>query len=67
MAIRFDAEITLDEDYLEHTYESYDKVPSVEDIIRDALNDIWDCHRFGVSLIAKNVKLVSLNVEDVRR
>lgn len=67
MAIQFDAEITLDEDYLQHNYESYDMVPSVEDIIRDALNEIGDCHRFGVSLIAKNVRLVSLNVKDVRR
>ena len=67
MAIQFDAEITLDEEYLEHNYASYDKVPSVEDIISDVLNEIWDCHRFGVSLTAKNVKLVSLNVEDVRR
>ena len=67
MAIQFDAEITLDEEYLEHNYGSYDKVPSVEDIISDALNEIWDCHTFGVSLIAKNVRLVSLDVEDRRR
>jgi len=67
MAIQFDAEITLDEEWLEQEYGSYDKVPSVEDIISDAINEIWDCHRFGVSLTAKNVRLVSLNVEDVRR
>ncbi len=70
MAIQFDAEITLDEDYLEHNYESYDTkygeklIPSVEQIIRDALNDIWESHRFGVSLTAKNVRLVSLHVGD---
>tara|TARA_R100000458_G_scaffold59935_1_gene72908 strand:+ start:6225 stop:6431 length:207 start_codon:yes stop_codon:yes gene_type:complete len=62
MAIKFDAEITLDEDYLQHNYESYDQVPSTESIIRDALNDIWESHRFGVSLTAKNVRLESLHV-----
>lgn len=62
MAIKFDAEITLDEDYLEHNYASYDQVPSTEAIIRDALNDIWESHRFGVSLTAKNVRLESLHV-----
>ncbi len=62
MAIKFDAEITLDEDYLEHNYASYDQVPSTESIIRDALNDIWESHRFGVSLTAKNVRLESLHV-----
>ena len=67
MAIQFDAEITLDEEWLEQEYGSYDNSPSVEDIISDAINEIWDCHRFGVSLTAKNVRLVSLNVEDVRR
>ena len=64
MAIQFDAEITLDEDYLQDNYESYDMAPSIEDIIRDALKDIWESHRFGVSLTAKNVKLVSLHVGD---
>jgi len=62
MAIKFDAEITLDDDYLQHNYESYDQVPSTEGIIRDALNDIWESHRFGVSLTAKNVRLESLHV-----
>ena len=62
MAIQFDAEITLDEDWLEQEYGSYDMIPSVEDIISDAINDIWDCHRFGVSLTAKNVRLESLYV-----
>lgn len=62
MAIVFDAEITLDEDYLQDNYESYDMVPSTEDIVRDALNHIWESHRFGVSLTAKNVRLESLYV-----
>tara|TARA_R100001086_G_C11693718_1_gene219369 strand:+ start:330 stop:536 length:207 start_codon:yes stop_codon:yes gene_type:complete len=62
MAIVFDVEITLDEDYLQDNYESYDMVPSTESIIRDALNDMWESHRFGVSLTAKNVRLESLTV-----
>ncbi len=62
MTIKFDAEITLDEDWIEHNYADFDQMPSTEDIIRDAINDIWESHRFGVSLTAKNVRLESLHV-----
>lgn len=62
MAIKFDVEITLDEDWLQYEYESFDQVPSTERIISDAINDIWESHKFGVSLMAKNVRLESLYV-----
>ena len=62
MAIKFDVEITLDEEWLQQEYESFDQVPSTESIISDAINDIWNSHRFGVSLTAKNVRLESLYV-----
>ena len=62
MAIKFDVEITLDEEWLQEEYESFDQVPSTESIICDAINDIWDSHKFGVSLTAKNVRLESLYV-----
>jgi len=63
MAIKFDAEITLDDDYLEHTYADWDEGSfSVEMVIRDAISDIWESHRFGISLTAKNVSLDSLEI-----
>ena len=62
MAIKFDVEITLDDEWLQQEYESFDQVPSTKSIIGDAISDIWESHRFGVSLTAKNVRLESLYV-----
>ncbi len=62
MAIQFDVEITLDEDWLEEEYATFDQIPSTESIIRDVLNHLWESHRFGIGLTAKNIRLESLYV-----
>jgi len=82
MIIKFDVAISIDSEYVEHDYS--DQIseghppPTIQQIIHDALEDIWTSHRFGSSMTAKNVvieieeydseegmKLVKLDLDDV--
>lgn len=56
--IKFDVTITIDEGYVELEYQepiSTGKPPTIQEIIHDALEDLWTTHRFGTSMTAKNV------------
>ena len=58
MVIKFDVAITIDEGYVAQDYHdpiSMGNPPTIQEIIHDALEDLWTSHRFGTSMTAKNV------------
>ena len=63
--VQLDITLSLDEEYLEDEYRHYDDDfnPTLEQIVRDAVNAVWDNHKFGVSLVAKNIIVEEYDVE----
>tara|TARA_R100001460_G_scaffold107309_2_gene155865 strand:+ start:18875 stop:19093 length:219 start_codon:yes stop_codon:yes gene_type:complete len=63
--VKLDITLSLDEDYLDDEYKHYDEdyCPPLEVIVRDAINAIGDNHRFGVSLMAKNIIVEEYDLE----
>ena len=63
--VQLDITLSLNEEYLEDEYKHYDEdySPPLEVIVRDAINAVWDNHRFGVSLVAKNIIVEEYYVE----
>ena len=58
MKIQFDVTITIDDGYVEQDYHeliSEGNPPTIQEIIHDALEDMWTNHKFGTSMTAKNV------------
>lgn len=81
MIIKFDVAIEIDSEYVKQEYSdpiSMGNPPTIQEIIHNALEDIWTSHTFGSSMTAKNVvieieeydseegmKLVKLDLDDV--
>tara|TARA_R100001230_G_C5481588_1_gene32552 strand:- start:201 stop:479 length:279 start_codon:yes stop_codon:yes gene_type:complete len=58
MRIKFDVAIDIDTEYVNEDYSepiSMGNPPTIQEIIHNALEDIWTSHRFGTSMTAKNV------------
>lgn len=63
--VQLDITLSLDEEYLDDEYKHYEEgyCPPLEVIVRDAINAVWDNHRFGVSLKAKNIIVEEYDLE----
>ena len=54
--IKFNVAIEIDDEYIAHEYSEGYK-PTVNEIIKDALEAIWTSHRFGTSMTATDVRI----------